>query len=81
MYRSTEFNMPAMTTRFWALCSALLVLSLYVPPVFADVAATAAPINVKAARVWPSPEYSRVAVEFDAPVSYKYFSLKIPNAS
>jgi N-acetylmuramoyl-L-alanine amidase len=80
MYRSTEFNMPAMTTRFWALCSALLVaLSLYVPPVFADVAATAAPINVKAARVWPSPDYSRVAVEFDAPVSYKYFSLKNPD--
>jgi N-acetylmuramoyl-L-alanine amidase len=56
----------------------LVVLSLFVPPVFADAAATAAQINVKAVRVWPSPEYSRVAVEFDAPVSYKYFSLKNP---
>ncbi len=79
MYRSTEFIMPAMTTRIRALCSAaLFALSLFAPPLFADVAATAAQINVKAARVWPSPEYSRVAVEFDAPISYKYFSLKNP---
>lgn len=82
MHRSTEFNMPAITpavARFWALClAALVMLSLLVPPVFADAAATVAQINVKAARVWPSPEYSRVAVEFDAPISYKYFSLKNP---
>ena len=82
MHRSTEFNMPAITpavARFWALClSALVMLSLLVPPVFADAAATVAQISVKAARVWPSPEYSRVAVEFDAPISYKYFSLKNP---
>jgi len=56
----------------------LVALSLLAPPVFADAAATAALINVKAARVWPSPEYSRVAIEFDAPISYKYFSLKNP---
>ena len=82
MHRSTEFNMPAITpavARFWALClAALVMLSLLVPPVFADAAATVAQISVKAARVWPSPEYSRVAVEFDAPISYKYFSLKNP---
>jgi N-acetylmuramoyl-L-alanine amidase len=34
---------------------------------------------VKAARIWPSPEYSRVALEFDADVSFKYFSLTAPN--
>jgi N-acetylmuramoyl-L-alanine amidase len=82
MYRSTEFNMPAITqavARFRALClAALAALSLLAPPVFADAAATVAQINVKAARVWPSPEYSRVAIEFDAPISYKYFSLKNP---
>lgn len=35
--------------------------------------------GVKAVRVWPSPEYSRVAFEFDGDVAYKYFSLKDPN--
>jgi N-acetylmuramoyl-L-alanine amidase len=35
--------------------------------------------GVKAVRVWPSPEYSRVAFEFDADVVYKSFSLKDPN--
>jgi len=84
MHRSTEFNMPAMMTRFQALRVAalfafsLLALSLFAPPVIADAAASAAQINIKAARVWPSPEYSRVAIEFDAPISYKYFSLKNP---
>jgi N-acetylmuramoyl-L-alanine amidase len=34
--------------------------------------------QIKAARVWPSPEYSRVALEFDAAIRYKYFSLKNP---
>ena len=82
MHRSTEFNMPVIAqavARFRALClAALAALSLFAPPVFADAAATVAQINVKAARVWPSPEYSRVAIEFDAPISYKYFSLKNP---
>ncbi len=35
--------------------------------------------GVKAVRIWPSPEYSRVALEFDADVTYKYFSLSGPN--
>lgn len=34
--------------------------------------------QVKAARVWPSPEYSRIALEFDTAIRYKYFSLKNP---
>lgn len=35
--------------------------------------------GVKALRIWPSPEYSRVTLEFDADVAYKSFSLKNPN--
>jgi len=35
--------------------------------------------GVKAVRVWPSPEYSRVALEFDGEVTYKYFSLTGPH--
>ncbi len=33
----------------------------------------------KAARVWPSPEYSRIAIEFEQPISYKQFNLKNPD--
>jgi len=35
--------------------------------------------GVKAVRIWPSPEYSRVALEFDADVTFKFFSLTGPN--
>lgn len=35
-------------------------------------------INTKAARVWPSPEYSRIALEFDTAVRYKQLYLKNP---
>lgn len=35
-------------------------------------------IATKAARVWPSPEYSRIAIELDAAVTYKQFNLKNP---
>ena len=35
--------------------------------------------GVKAVRVWPSPEYSRLALEFEAEVSYKQFTLKSPD--
>jgi N-acetylmuramoyl-L-alanine amidase len=34
--------------------------------------------NVKAARLWPSPEYSRIAIELDEAVTYKQFNLKNP---
>ncbi|MEW5787591.1 MAG: N-acetylmuramoyl-L-alanine amidase [Pseudomonadota bacterium] len=34
--------------------------------------------GVKAARLWPSPEYSRLAIEFDGAVTFKQFSLKNP---
>jgi N-acetylmuramoyl-L-alanine amidase len=42
------------------------------------VAAVHAAVPVKAARVWPSPEYSRLALEFGAPVTYRYFLLDNP---
>jgi N-acetylmuramoyl-L-alanine amidase len=34
--------------------------------------------GVKAARLWPSPEYSRIAIELDEAVAYKQFNLKNP---
>ncbi len=34
--------------------------------------------ETKAARVWPSPEYSRIAIEFERPIRYKQFNLKNP---
>jgi len=34
---------------------------------------------VKAARVWPSPEYSRMTLELDAPVRFSQFTLTNPN--
>jgi len=47
--------------------------------VLALLAAGAAPAaNVKAARLWPSPEYSRIAIELDEAVTFKQFSLKNP---
>jgi len=35
--------------------------------------------GVKAIRIWPSPDYSRVALEFDGEITYKYFSLSAPS--
>jgi len=78
MHRSTEISTHALSG-FWRLSFALLTalclfaLSL---PVFAKT--LDAPNAVKAARVWPSPEYSRIAIEFDAAISYTYFTLKNP---
>ncbi|MDD5388147.1 MAG: N-acetylmuramoyl-L-alanine amidase [Gallionellaceae bacterium] len=34
--------------------------------------------GVKAVRLWPSPEYSRITLELSEAASYKYFSLKNP---
>jgi N-acetylmuramoyl-L-alanine amidase len=34
--------------------------------------------TITAARVWPSPDYTRLALESDAPLAYKYFSLANP---
>jgi N-acetylmuramoyl-L-alanine amidase len=35
--------------------------------------------SVKAARLWPSPEYSRLAIELDEAITFKQFNLKNPN--
>ncbi|KAF0099510.1 MAG: N-acetylmuramoyl-L-alanine amidase [bacterium] len=35
--------------------------------------------SVKATRLWPSPEYSRITVEVDAAITFKHFSLANPN--
>ncbi len=43
---------------------------------FATLAAQA--IEVKATRLWPSPEYSRITLELSEAAKYKYFSLKNP---
>ncbi len=42
------------------------------------ISAGAQAASVKAARLWPSPEYSRIAIELDDAVSFKQFSLKNP---
>lgn len=34
--------------------------------------------GVKAARLWPAPEYSRIAIELDEAVTFKHFTLKNP---
>jgi N-acetylmuramoyl-L-alanine amidase len=35
-------------------------------------------VEVKATRLWPSPEYSRITLELSDAATYKYFSLKNP---
>jgi N-acetylmuramoyl-L-alanine amidase len=79
----TAGNLNTAFRRLLALCAgvflALPVLSA--DPVEEAVPAVAAPVTTviaKAARVWPSPEYSRIAIEFDAAIRYKHFSLKNP---
>jgi N-acetylmuramoyl-L-alanine amidase len=47
-------------------------------PAVPAVSAPNASAVVRAARLWPSPEYSRVTLELNAEVAYKYFSLKNP---
>ncbi|HNQ04032.1 MAG TPA: N-acetylmuramoyl-L-alanine amidase [Thiobacillaceae bacterium] len=54
-----------------------LVTLLSLLGLFLHLGAQAA--GVKAVRIWPSPEYSRVALEFDTGVGYKYFSLRAPH--
>lgn len=41
--------------------------------------AAQAAIVVKAVRLWPSPEYSRITLEFSQAPEYKYFQLGNPN--
>ena len=55
-------------------------VALMLSPAFVQAASQTADkvINTKAARVWPSPEYSRIAIELDSAVRYKQFNLKNP---
>lgn len=54
--------------------SALLLL---VTPV-ARAAANRNP-SILAVRVWPAPDYTRVAIEYDAPLKYSHFTVKNPD--
>lgn len=78
MHRSTEICTPALSG-FWRLGFALLAaLCLFSSSQSAIARTLSTPNAVKAARVWPSPEYSRIAIEFGAAISYKYFTLNNP---
>jgi N-acetylmuramoyl-L-alanine amidase len=80
MHGSAGFFLRAIrgTAIFFACVAAAPVLAE------APTASAAAPIAkpaatlFKAARVWPSPEYSRITLEFNSAIQYKYFSLKNP---
>ena len=36
-------------------------------------------VNLSAARLWPSPDYTRITLESDAPITFKFFSLANPD--
>lgn len=76
MHRSIDFFLGGLLALLAGVLSPAWALAADAAPV------TEAPanktINTRAARVWPSPEYSRIAIEFDAGISYKQFSLKNP---
>jgi N-acetylmuramoyl-L-alanine amidase len=52
----------------WVWCAVLLLWSLL----------AGAAMEVKATRVWPSPEYSRLTLETTTPASFRHFQLKNP---
>jgi N-acetylmuramoyl-L-alanine amidase len=54
---------------------ALLAACFFPSPVLAAVAEA---IRVKATRLWPSPEYSRITLELSDPVAHKHFALADP---
>ncbi|MDO9226165.1 MAG: N-acetylmuramoyl-L-alanine amidase [Pseudomonadota bacterium] len=54
----------------------LVYLLIPLLALFATLAAWA--VEVKATRLWPSPEYSRITLELSGAATYKYFSLKNP---
>ena len=77
MYRSTDLFLKRL---FASLAGLLLLISAQVAPAdpLEELAASIKADAVRAARVWPSPENSRITIELDAAVKYKYFSLKNP---
>jgi len=77
MHRSTDLFLKRL---FASLAGLLLLISAQVAPAdpLEELAASIKADAVRAARVWPSPENSRITIELDAAVKYKYFSLKNP---
>jgi len=77
MHRSTDLFLKRL---FASLAGLLLLISAQVAPAdpLEELDASIKADAVRAARVWPSPENSRITIELDAAVKYKYFSLKNP---
>src|SRR5512139_2475767 len=59
-------------TRYGVLLAGLMVALAWAGPALAGVA-------VKAVRLWPSPDYSRITLELSASAQYKFFTLKNPD--
>jgi len=76
MHRSNDFFLGWLLLLVGLLSPAWLLAAEVAPA--AEAASNKTTSVVKAARVWPSPEYSRIAIELDAAISYKQFSLKNP---
>jgi len=77
MHRSTDLFLKRL---FASLAGLLLLISAQVAPAdpLEELDASIKADAVRAARVWPSPENSRITIELDAAVKYKSFSLKNP---
>jgi N-acetylmuramoyl-L-alanine amidase len=79
MHRSIDFFLGGLLALLAGLaCPAWALAADAVPAIAAIDAPSKKAIATKAARVWPSPEYSRIAIELDAAVTYKQFNLKNP---
>ncbi len=55
-----------------------MLFRLFATALLYMAAATAAAGTLSAARVWPSPDYTRIALESAEPLTFKYFSLTNP---
>jgi N-acetylmuramoyl-L-alanine amidase len=82
MHRSAEFLIGVWLVLFAGMTGLIAPVLAQAAQVTEAAPAVEAPGNsaiaVKAARVWPSPEYSRIAIEFDTAIRFKQFSLKNP---
>jgi N-acetylmuramoyl-L-alanine amidase len=59
-------------TRYGVLLAGLMIALAWAWPALAGV-------TVKAVRLWPSPDYSRITLELSAAAQYKFFTLKNPD--
>jgi N-acetylmuramoyl-L-alanine amidase len=76
MHRSIDFFLGVLLALLAGLACPAWAMAADAAPVMETPLKTV--IATKAARVWPSPEYSRIAIELDAAVTYKQFNLKNP---